>query len=615
MKPTRRSRSVLTLVAVCYVYLFAYLPALNNPNENVRLYMTRALVEEGTLAIGRRERTAHGFRDVGNPIEAWGWVNDKALVCDDPAKRPPHCAGTLYAAKAPGTSFLGVPVYAAVRAVGGPSTSKATYLYWLRLVCVSLPTVVFAWVLWGALGAWCPAEGVRLAVVVFYALGTMALTYGQMFAGHQLAALCLAAAFLALHGARTARGAGRTRRFAAAGFFLPAAVLMEYPSALAGLALVAWALWMRPSRRDVVAALLGAIVPVGLLAWFHWSAFGAPWRTPYTTLENPQFVRDIAPGFMGLRGPTWQAFAGSFFAPYNGLFFFAPWMALVVPAAWTWWRARRRGDPLPAGAGVALSVAGLYALFITSHSLWRGGWTLGPRYIVGFGPFAAVAIAAAAARWARRAPRATAIVLGALGAASVAVRVACSTVSQGFPLAFYNPLAEFALPLLRDGYVFENAAHHFLGWSGLPSVLPMWAAATAAVLWAVWKLAPPARRRNERAAVAAAALGGAALVFAALLVPATPWTPRKARTDDWMRHEVWWPADIAPERRAWEALRQIEPERATPGELVARGRLRARRNQPRRALDDYAAVERRCSTVDAAGGAHTDRRERARVEP
>ena len=72
-------------VALCvfaYLYVFPYQSSLNNPNENVRLYMTAALVEEGRYEIDAlRER--------------WGYVND-AAVHD----------GHHYSGKAPGSRFI-----------------------------------------------------------------------------------------------------------------------------------------------------------------------------------------------------------------------------------------------------------------------------------------------------------------------------------------------------------------------------------------------------------------------------------------------------------------------------------------------------------------------------
>ena len=72
----------------CAAYLVAspYFERLNNPNENVRVWATRAIVAHHVLNIDDVERE-------------WGWVNDKA-------KNEHH----VYSGKAPGASFAGVPV-------------------------------------------------------------------------------------------------------------------------------------------------------------------------------------------------------------------------------------------------------------------------------------------------------------------------------------------------------------------------------------------------------------------------------------------------------------------------------------------------------------------------
>ncbi len=51
---------------MAYLYAFPYQPTINNPNENVRFYMTAAIVEEGTYAID-------------TPRTRWGWVNDAGV--------------------------------------------------------------------------------------------------------------------------------------------------------------------------------------------------------------------------------------------------------------------------------------------------------------------------------------------------------------------------------------------------------------------------------------------------------------------------------------------------------------------------------------------------------
>src|SRR5205823_6275454 len=91
---------LLLLLLVAYGWLFVGFPAVNNPNELVRVYMARAIAEEGTYSIGVRIEWGGRLGDGGPIYSDWGYVNDKALVCK--SGQPPYCAGKLYAAKAPG---------------------------------------------------------------------------------------------------------------------------------------------------------------------------------------------------------------------------------------------------------------------------------------------------------------------------------------------------------------------------------------------------------------------------------------------------------------------------------------------------------------------------------
>src|SRR5207249_3055219 len=124
--------------------------------------------------------------------------NDKALVCDDPRARSPACSGKLYAAKAPGPSFLAVPVLGALKLALGREPTRTGDVFLLRWVLCIVPTALF----WLAMRRFLLRSGAppaaALACVLAGALGSLSFTYGQMFTGHQLAALGLGTAFLAV---------------------------------------------------------------------------------------------------------------------------------------------------------------------------------------------------------------------------------------------------------------------------------------------------------------------------------------------------------------------------------------------------------------------------------
>ena len=144
--PYGRTALSLLLLAVLYLWVFPFHDVVRNPNENVRVYMTVAIVDDRTFAINRIEG-------------AWGYVNDKAVRL-----------GRLYSSKAPGTSYLGVPFYWAltkltrqdshVRAVVAPAPAvpgrpappapkppidRTRVMYVLRLFSNVLPARLFGW--------------------------------------------------------------------------------------------------------------------------------------------------------------------------------------------------------------------------------------------------------------------------------------------------------------------------------------------------------------------------------------------------------------------------------------------------------------------------------------
>ena len=444
MRLRRGEGRLFLLLLVAHGWLFVFFEKINNPNELVRVYAARALAEEHSWSIGRRTRLG----DTGPVLRDWGYVNDKALVCDDPRQTPPGCAGRLYAAKAPGASALAAPVLLALRWFGPLRKTQSVFV--LRWLLVILPTLVF-WILLRRhlldLGV---TEEAALACTLAGALGSLSLTYGQMFAGHQLAALALGAAYLS--------GFWKCRPFWV-GFFSAAAVAMEYPSAPAAAILIAAFVW-RGHLRDLRGVVLGALPWALLVAQFHGSAFGAPWSTPYSHLENPAFVRDLAPGFMGISLPGFERFYGSLFAPWLGLFFWAPWILLAL---------RPRRD-------VPFAIIIYYLVFQITHALWRSGWVIGPRYITPLVPFAAIA----AALLLRDRPRLLPWFSG-LAAAGIAATGLASAVTQGFPLEVKNPLREVVWPLLSHGWVPRNPLQA-LGVPGLWSALPQLAALALAII-------------------------------------------------------------------------------------------------------------------------------------
>jgi uncharacterized membrane protein len=215
-----RRHAAWFLVAGAYLVVSPYFERINNPNENVRVWATRAIV-------------AHHVLDIDAVVREWGYVNDKA-------KNDRH----LYSSKAPGVSFLGVPVLYAetkLRALRGwPAPGKAEATFWLRLFAVKLPLLAFLWAFARYAERRAGSPLARDLLVVALGLGTMLYPYGGMFVGHALAAAAAFSAFMLIDepdDEATTAARAALLRYGAAGFLAAAAVALEYQAVLVAAAL------------------------------------------------------------------------------------------------------------------------------------------------------------------------------------------------------------------------------------------------------------------------------------------------------------------------------------------------------------------------------------------
>jgi hypothetical protein len=525
-----RRRLVLALVAACTLAPFPYFERLNNPNENVRLYMTMAMVEDGTFAID-------------GPTRRFGWVNDRAAR-----------NGRLYAGKAPGASLAGAPIYALGAWVAGGPLSRPAAVRLLRLAAVSLPCLLFLVAFRRFLDGVDASPWLRDAALVGYGVGSMAYAYGMMFVGHQLAAACLFGAVIAFHTpahahAHASHGGGWWRA-AIGGALLGAAPAMEYPAALGAIAVAVYAALAlrRPALLAVAAGC--ALGPVALVLCFHASAFGSPLAFPYDFIENPAFQRLLAEGWHGATfPPRLDRLAAMLVSPSFGLLFFTP-LLLLAPAGWV--VAARAG----AGAGgraipphrrhlawLLPAVPMLILLYLASSALWRAGWSVGPRYAAAAVPFLVVSALLGAGALERRWPRAAAAAFAVLTVLAVLHSGTSGALYPHQPEAFDNPVYDLNPRLAGLGFA-PHTALEPLGVTGAGALVAL-ALLLAATLVPV--VLGPWRRPGAAAGHALVVAASAALVALAL---ARLGGPSEAEDRAW---------DVVV--RTWEPVRAVDVAR------------------------------------------------------
>ena len=460
------SLRVVALCAAAYLYVFPYYPAINNPNENVRLYMTAAIVEEGTYIIDTQR-------------ERWGWVNDCGVR-----------DGHFYSVKAPGTSMLGVPFYAAYSAWSGDAFDRDEALWSVRVGASVLPMLVFLFFFHRWIGRRTSSPILRDATVLGVGLGSMLLGYTYMFASHTPSAACGFGAFMILADARRDRRLSHGAAWLA-GLLATGASAFEYPCFFATLVLCLYSLFaLRPWSR-VVSFALGALVPVALVMHFQGSAFGDPFTPGHLFVENEAFRAGHEEGFYGAAEFHWEAAWRLLVDPRLGMFALSPMLLASLVGFPLLWAAagpaRRRPLRLR-------PVRRALRLHLLHEHLARGlvHRAALPRHR---GPLPRVGLSGGALRPAparppgRRGPRHR--------------RRRRRLRRRGHPSMYYPhlppeldfPLAHLFSVLIRHDFAPTNAGA-MVGWFGSASMVPMVVLGLAALGWASL---PHLRRRANGA--------------------------------------------------------------------------------------------------------------------
>jgi hypothetical protein len=524
LAPLWLHRRFLLPIGVALVFTYGYFVAPPAWNQNSRLALTRALVEDGSIVIDPHHETTgdKSWRD-----------------------------GHFYSDKAPGTSFVATLPYAVLwgvrRATGGELPSVTVHpldpldaaagrrpepselepgdrlvynlahrlaLWVCGLFAVGIPSVagaaaLFLLALRSSERAGDPPHRARIhamGVTLLYALGTTAFAYSTVLYGHQLCGAMLVIGFAAVSLSSTRR----LQRGPAmlAGFVLGLAVTTEYPAAVPAALIALWTLH-RHGAKAAAWLCLGAIPWVVLLGAYHTAAFGGPLSTGYDWVYLDEFADGMRERY-GLGWPDPMVLLRILFGQYRGLFYLCP---VLLVASWGLVFSMRHGEAAtayteaPGRAGVRRAqaiVAGIivayYLLLNAGYYMWDGGASTGPRHVVPMLPFLALGLCPAL----RLVPRAT-WVLGAVSIAQMLLMAAAAPEASQHG----NPLWEYALDRVRNRQALPHATATnlglLLGLPGIFSLMPLvalWAWITPTALHTARPPASKATRERESGEIA-----------------------------------------------------------------------------------------------------------------
>jgi hypothetical protein len=472
-------------VAFAYLYACPSQPFIHNPNENLRVYMTAAVVDHGTYAVDA-------------PAARWG-----PSVDGDAAAH----GGRTWSPKAPGTSLLGVPGYALLRALSGPtapSLDAATRA--LRLAGSTLPTLAFLYAFHRWLRARVDDPILADAALVAVGLGSLLYGYSLLFVSTAASASAAFGAFMLLADARRDGAVSPPRAFAA-GLLAAAVTWFEYPGFITSAALALFALVALRPRARLLPFALGAALPTLSTMHFQAVAFGSAFTPGHRFSVHPEYRAALHRGLFGLDSFSPEAAVRLLFDPGFGLFPMTPFLLFAPVGFVALLRQRdRRPDAL-----VALLLCVATWLAIACANNWRGGWTVGPRYLALLVPFLAWAsVEGLRVIAARRPALARALALGT-AAASVAVSGTLGAYYPHVPPEIARPLPDLVGLLARHGFA-PATLGHLVGLHGTASLAPLALAAVAA-------LACCAHRHAREPAVLIGALAAAAVALAPALRP------------------------------------------------------------------------------------------------
>jgi len=470
--PARVRRACLRILA-CFLFVCVYFtgvyPGAADSNQRSHFQLLRALAERGTAEIGPE------IRDLGTHTDI-----------------SVH-AGRSYSDKAPGLSVAAVPGYRLLRLFLPMPASLEDWLvfYGARVLSVTL-------VVWIALYVFVrrAPQSPLLSLWLFALLfATPFQVYARSFFSHAFVASLLFLSFALLTGGRTGASA------AGAGFLAGAAVASEYPVVVIALCLTGLAL-ARPSKARLAAFAAGAAIPAALLLWYQAHYFGGPFHFPATFNQTYPILAHRGVG--GISWPAPSAIAGLFFDLSHGLLYFSPFLVLwPIVAAASLRRVRRQPALLATAVGPLLLVL-LIAGFLPPH--WRGGWCLGPRYLVAGFLFVFWLLASRERLGSRPVPQFL-LLAGVVYAAAIVT--ICGATYWMIPYDSWNPARTVSAHFLKIGLV-EFYLGVAAGLSPKLSLVPPLAAAAFAFLAMLRGLAIP--RRTLLAATFAGLLAAAAVV-------------------------------------------------------------------------------------------------------
>jgi len=335
-----------------------------NWNENSRIDLTVAIVDEGRLTIDSN------YNNTG----------DRALY-----------DGHYYTDKEPGMSFYAIPFYLIYKTMSGPPELP----YGLNLEGLSSDFMDMMLIVISGTSALAGALSVvllyvslkyytrrnRLLVAFAYGFGTLIFVYSRLFLNHAVAAFF---SFLSFY--LVLRMKHEKKDYLIwAGLSAGLAIMTQ----LSVLAIVAGIfIYLLVLKKRWWKFVLGAVIGLLPFLLYNFLIFGNPFDIAYFHMDTDIWGFESLDGQFEVRGlDAINIIIRLLIYPYRGIFFYSPILIISIYGLWRMRKTHR---------SEAVLIFGLLITFLIYNSQlnhWHGGSSFGPRHFVVLMPFLMIPLA------------------------------------------------------------------------------------------------------------------------------------------------------------------------------------------------------------------------------
>ncbi len=277
--------------------------------------------------------------------------------------------GHYYTDKAPLPTWIVIPFFGALKSIGfikahdNSLLSDAVFVLG-DFICGTIPFVLaICLAFFYSYKNVSSSSPVILTMLPFYA--SFMFVFSGTYFNHLFSGILLLTAYINI----------KNKHFLLAGVFAGLSFLSEYTIAII---FPIWALQIWYREKNLKKAILFSlgIMPSFIAILFYNNAFtGHPFEMLYKYVSNDFVAMKTNYGF---NLPQIKALWSLTFSQYKGLFFYSPFLALLLFYS----IKRLRGFTVKRLFNNYLAPSCiLYLLFVSSYYMWWGGWTYGPRHL------------------------------------------------------------------------------------------------------------------------------------------------------------------------------------------------------------------------------------------